>query len=66
MQLLRNTKTENYHEIEVKHEGLFKSYIVKYRLVDGYLYRYKHPNIYYRTGFSESIDILPLFSINPE
>jgi hypothetical protein len=64
MKLLKNEKTENYHEIEVEYSFLFIKYKVKYRKVDGNVFRYKESDKYYPTGLSEHINVKDLFTVN--
>lgn len=62
MKLLRNEKTENYHEIEVQYSFLFIKWKVKYRKVDKSIYKFKQPNNYYPIGILENLDVSPLFN----
>lgn len=61
MRLLKNEKTENYHEIEVQYSFLWIKWNEKYRLVGGDVFRFKNPNTYYNTGLSERIRVYKLF-----
>jgi len=61
MKLIKNKKTETYHEIEVVKTFLFWSRTVKYRKVNGNVFRYVEPNEYIPTGLGEYIDVKDLF-----
>lgn len=62
MKLLRNEKTDNYHEIEIEYSFLWIKWKVKYRKIDWEIFRFKSPNNYYPTGISEYIDVYNLFN----
>ena len=64
MKLLKNEKTKTYHEIEVEYSFLWLKWKVKYRKVDGSLFRFKEPNNYYSIGLSEHIDVKDLFKVS--
>lgn len=64
MKLLKNEKTDNYHEIEVQRSFLWIKWNVKYRKTPGNIFRYKHPNNYYDTGISEYLSVIDLFDIS--
>ena len=57
MKLLKNEKTENYHEIEVEYSFMCIKRKVKYRKVGENIFRFKLPNNYYPTGLSEYINV---------
>ena len=63
MKLLKNEKTENYHEIEVEYSFLWFGKKVKYRKVGGTVFKFKSPNNYYNIGLIEHIDVRDLFMI---
>lgn len=63
MKLLRNEKTDNYHEIEVERSFLWIKWRVKYRKVDGYVFRFKSPDNYYPTGLMEYLNVSDLFKV---
>ena len=63
MKLLKNEKTEKYHEIEVEYNFLFIKWRVKYRNVDGMIFEYKEPNQYFEVVFYEYFSIKYLFKI---
>ncbi len=64
MKLLKNEKTETHQEIEVEYSFLWFKWKVKYRKVDGNIFRFKSPNNYYTTGLSEYIDVKDLFKVS--
>lgn len=64
MKLLKNEKTDNYHEIEVEYSFLWIKRKVKYRKVEGNVFRFKSPNNYYPTGFFEYKDVIDLFNVS--
>ena len=62
MKLLKNEKTENYHEIEIEYLFLFIKWKVKYRKIGNTTYKFSPPNNYSPTGVLEHLDISPLFN----
>ncbi len=66
MELLKNTKTEDFHEIEVEYNYWLFKQKVKYRIIDGCTYVYKHPNKYFETGITEHIAVRKLFQAKVE
>ena len=62
MKLIKNTKTDKFHEIEIERTFLFWKWTVKYRMIDRNVFRYKEPNIYFQTSISEWADVKDLFS----
>jgi hypothetical protein len=63
MKLLKNEKTEKYHEIEVEYSFLWIKWKVKYRKVNGDIYKFEAPNNYYTIGLIEYCDIDGLFNV---
>lgn len=61
MKLIKNKKTEKYHEIEVVKTFLLWRWTVKYRKVNGNVFRYIEPNKYISTGLIEYLDVKDLF-----
>lgn len=63
MRLLKNEKTEDYHEIEVEFSFLWFKWKKTYRKIRGTIWRYKAPDNYYDTGLLEYLDVNKLFNI---
>ena len=64
MKLLKNEKTENYHEIEVEYSFIWIKWKVKYRKVSENVFKFKSPNNYYPIGLFEYIDVKDLFKVS--
>lgn len=63
MKLLKNEKTEEYHEIEVEHIFFWHKYVNKYRKIKGNIYKFNPPNTYINLTLGERINIEGLFNI---
>ena len=63
MKVLKNTKTEKYHEIEVEKQFLFFKWKVKYRIVGNSVFRFKEPNDYKELDVFEAISLINYFKI---
>ncbi len=64
MVVLRNDKKELFDEIEIQTSFLWLKTKTTYRrLKDGNIFRFKYPDNYYSTGYTEHIEIQRLFEI---
>lgn len=63
MTLIRNEYINDCIEIEVEYSFLFFKYRRCYRLKDGAIMRYEHPNKYYDLGFEEYFEVKQLFKM---
>lgn len=63
MRLLRHEYINDCSEIEVEYSFLFFKYRQTYRLKDGTIMRYKHPNKYYDLGMTEYFEVKQLFKM---
>lgn len=63
MKITKSEKTEQFHEVEVEHSFLFIKWRVKYRLINGTIWRFKSPNNYYTVGLCEFVDVRNIFDI---
>jgi hypothetical protein len=67
MKLLKNEKTENYHEIEVEYSFLWIiKWKVRYRKIGSTIFRFSRPNNYSPVGLYESVNIGGLFNVKLE
>lgn len=62
MKLLSNTKTDDFHQIEIEHSFLFWKFRVKYRKVGDEIFIYEDDDKYFRTSTGQFYSIKELFN----